>query len=234
MAGKCPILKKLIYVPIIHTSADFGSLAKDVSNKGILVLGEELWEKHLKTVDNFWDVISDYFDLLDVSGFKIYQDGMMAEGEIALKMVEDGIKCGSKNFEVILKLIKKGAVLIKTEDINLVKEERDMLLKLTKAKTRREKLIVSMKYKINKNELLKKRDEFIAKRIDMTLKQGETGIIFIGAYHNIKRYLSSGFKIYEIKDREKVKEYQKLLPFYTKNKAQFEKLSRYLVTKIDQ
>lgn len=225
-------MKKLIYVPIIHTSADLGSLAKDVSNRGILVLGEELWEKHLKTVDNFWNVISDYFDSLDVYGFKIYQDGMMVEGEIARKIVEDGIKCGSKNFEVISKLIKKGAVLIKTEEINLVKEERDMLLKLTKAKTKREKLIVSMKYKINKNELLKKRDKFIAKRIDMTLKQGETGIIFIGAYHNIKKYLSNEFKIYEIKDREKVKEYQQLLPFYTKNKVQFEKLRRYITQRV--
>jgi hypothetical protein len=225
-------LKKLIYVPIIHTSADLGSLAEDVSNRGILVLGEELWKKHLRTIDNYWNVISAYFDSLEVSGFKIYQDGMVTEGEIARKIVEDGIKCGSKNFELILKLINRGAVLIKTEDINLVKKEHDMLIRITKAKTKRDRLVLSMKYEINKNELLKKRDEFIAKRINLTLKHGETGIIFIGAYHNIERYLSNDIEIYEVKEREKVQEYQKLLPLYTKNKARFEKLSKYLVQQV--
>ena len=227
-------MRKLIYVPIIHTSADLGSLAKAVTNRGIAGLGEEFWEKHIMTIDNFWCVISDYFDSLEVSGFKIYQDGMVADGEVGRKIVEDGIKGGSKNFEIILKLIKKGAVLVETEDFNLVKKERDRLFKMSKAKTMRDKLILSMKYKLNKNELLKKRDEYIAKRIDMTLKQDETGIVFIGAYHNIKRYLSNNFEIYEIKDRVKVKEYQKLLPFYTKNKTRFEKLSRYLISPIDK
>ena len=90
-----------------------------------------------------------------------------------------------------------------------------------------------MKYRLIKNELLRKRDEFIANRINGTLNQGETGIIFIGAYHNIKKRLPEDIQIKEIKDVDKVGEYQMLLPFYKKNKERFEELGRYLVSKVE-
>lgn len=89
-----------------------------------------------------------------------------------------------------------------------------------------------IKYKLVKNRLLNKRDKFIAKRINETLNQGERGIIFIGAYHNIKKRLPKDIRIIEIKDIEKVREYQKLLPFYNKNRERFEELGRYLISRI--
>jgi len=222
-------LKTLIYVPVIHTSADLGSLAEDVTKKGIAGLGEEVWREHIKTVEGFWEVISNYFDSIDVSGMKIYQDGMVADGEVGQKIVEEGLKSGSKNYEVISKLLRKGAILVKTEDFELVKEERDRLLAITKAKLP-QKLIAFIKYKLVKNRLLNKRDEFIAKRINETLNQGEKGIIFIGAYHDIKKWLPEDIQIKEIKDADKVKEYQRLLPFYNKNRERLEELSEYLIS----
>ncbi|MBI4684689.1 MAG: hypothetical protein HY755_05780 [Nitrospirae bacterium] len=226
-------MRTLIYVPVIHTSADLGSLAGDVIKRGIADLGGEVWKEHQRTVEGLWDAISHYFDSIDISGMKIYQDGMIAEGEMGQKIVEEGIKSGSRNYEVIAKLLQKGAILIKTEDLKLVKGERDMLLAITQAKSILEKLITLMKYKLVKNRLLNKRDKFIAKRIDETLKDGETGIIFIGAYHNIKKWLPKDIQIKEIKDMDKVKEYQMLLPFYNKDQKRFEELGRYLVSKIN-
>lgn len=225
-------MKTLIYVPIIHTSADLGSLAKDVAKRGIADLGEDLWKEHRKTVDGFWDATSRYFDSIEVSGMKIYQDGMVAGGEVGQKIVEEGVKSGSKNYELVSKLLKRGAFLVKTEDFNLVKEERDRLLKLTQAKTKLEKLLGFIKYKLTKNILLKKRDKFIAKRIDETLNHSEKGILFIGAYHNIKKHLPKDIQIREIKDTQKVREYQRLLPFYDKNRERFGKLGRYLISKV--
>jgi len=213
--------------------ADLGSLASDVAKRGIASLGEEVWQKHMETVKSFWNSIARYFEKLEVSNFKVYQDGMVADGEMGQKILEEGLKSGSRNFEIILKLIKRGAVLVKTEDFALVKKERDCLVKLTKAMTRIGKLIAYLKYRLIKNELLRKRDEFIANRINGTLNQGETGIIFIGAYHNIKKRLPEDIQIKEIKDVDKVGEYQMLLPFYKKNKEQFEELSRYLVSKVE-
>jgi hypothetical protein len=213
--------------------ADLGSLASDVAKRGIASLGEEVWQKHMETVKSFWDSIARYFEKLEVSGFKVYQGGMVADGEMGQKILEEGLKSGSRNFEIILKLIKRGAVLVKTEDFALVKKERDRLVKLTKARTRIGKLIAYLKYRLIKNELLRKRDEFIANRINGTLNQGETGIIFIGAYHNIKKRLPEDIQIKEIKDVDKVGEYQMLLPFYKKNKERFEELGRYLVSKVE-
>ena len=225
-------MRKLIYVPIIHMSADLGSLAKDVNKRGIADFGEEFWERHRETISGFWDVISHYFDSIDVSDMKIYQDGMIAEGEVGQKIVEEGVKSRSKNYELISKLLKKGDILVKTEDFKLVKKERDKLLVIIQAKSVAEKLIAFIKYKLVKNILLNKRDKFIARRIDETLNQDEAGILFLGAYHYIKNRLPKDIQIIELKDRERVKEYQRLLPFYSKNKERFEELGRYLILPI--
>ena len=226
-------MKTLIYVPIIHTAADLGSLAKDVAKRGIADLGEDLWNEHRKTVDGFWDAISHYFESMDVAGVKIYQDGMVTEGEGGEKIVEEGVKQGSKNYKLVSKLIERGAVLVKTENFTLVKAEFDRLRKITQAKNLREKLLGFIKYKLTKDILLNKRDKFIAKRIDETLRHSETGILFIGAYHNVKNKLPHGFFIREIKDTKKIKEYQGLLPFYNKHKERFDELSRYLISKVE-
>jgi len=226
-------MKKLIYVPIIHMSADLGSLAKDLNRRGIADLGEELWKEHIKTVEGFWDVVSHYFDSIDIAGMKIYQDGMVAGGEVGQKIVEEGAKSGSKNYELVSELLKRGAILVKTEDFKLVKKERDRLIAITQAKSLTEKLIAFIKYKLVKNILLNKRDKFIARRIDETLNQDEKGIVFIGAYHNIKGRLPKDVRTMEIKDTEKVREYQKLIPFYNKNRERFEELGRYLISKIE-
>ena len=44
----------------------------------------EAWQKHKGAVSSFWDSIGQFFDALDVKGFKIYQDGMV--------VVADGLR----------------------------------------------------------------------------------------------------------------------------------------------
>lgn len=226
-------MRVLFYVPIIHTSADLGSLAKDVAKRGIADLGEDLWKEHRKTVDGFWDAISHYFDSEDVSRVRIYQDGMVAEGEVGEKIVEEGVKSGSKNYELVSKLLKKGAFLVKTEDFKLVKEERDRLLAITQAKSITHKLIAFIKYKLVKNRLLNKRDKSIAQRINKTLNAGERGVLFIGAFHNVRKWLARDIQVKEIKQIRKIRQYYSLLPFYPKHRDRFEELAKYLVSKVE-
>ena len=225
-------MRTLIYVPIIHTSADLGSIAEHVTKRGTADLGQELWEKHRRTVEGFWNAISDYFDSIDVDGVKIYQDGMVADGEVGQKIAEDTAKAGSKNYELILRLLQKGAVLMKTEDFKLVKREYDKLRAITEAKSMTRKILTFIKYKLAKTILLNRRDTFIAKRIDRTLEPGEKAILFIGAFHKIKNRLPKSIQIKEVKDTAKVRKYQKLLPFYNKNGKQFDELGKYLVLEI--
>jgi pheromone shutdown protein TraB len=225
-------MRKLIYVPVIHTSADLGSIAKHVTNRGIADLGQELWEKHKRTVDGFWNVVSDYFDSMDVSGVKIYQDGMVAADEVGRKIVEDTAKAGSKNYQLILRLLDKGAILVKTEDFALVKKEYDRLQAITHAKSITKKLIAFMKYKLVKTILLSKRDAYIAGRIEQTLKADEKAILFIGAFHNMKKRLLKSIQVKEVKDAVKVRKYQKLLPFCNRYGKQFDELAEYLISEI--
>ncbi len=226
-------MRNLIYVPVIHSSADLGSIAKEIARRGVAGLGEDLWEKHRQTVEGFWNAISDYFDSMDVTGVKIYQDGMVAEAEVALQIARDTAKAGSINYQLILRLLEKGAVLMKTEDFKLVKKEYDKLRAITEAKTTVKKIGEFLKYKLTKTSLLNKRDAFIAQKIDQTLKPDEKAILFIGAFHDIRKKLPKSINIQEIKDADKVKNYQKLLPFYHRNSREFDELGKYLMLKID-
>ena len=225
-------MRTLLYVPIIHTSADLGSLAEEVHRKGLENFGENMWRDHLRTIDGFWDALFLYFDSIHVSGAKIFQDGMFADGDVGLNIIQEGEKAGSKNHRLVSKLLQRGAILMKTEDFNLVKKERDRLLKMIRAKTTAEKIFGLFMYKLTKKTLLRQRDEYIAQKIDRALQEGETGILFIGAYHQIKPRLPRDIKIKEIKETRKIKEYQSLLPFYHKNRKRFEDLSGYLISKI--
>jgi hypothetical protein len=225
-------MRTLIYVPVIHTSADLGSIAEDVAKRGITSLGEEIWAKHKKTVDGFWNAISEYFDSLDVKGMKIYQDGMVGEGEMGQKIVEDAAKAGSKNYQLVLRLLEKGAVLVKTEDFKLVKKEYDRLCAIIQAKSITRKMIAFIKYKLVKTILLNKRDVFIAERIDQTLKPDEQAILFIGAFHKIKKRIPKSIQVREVKDVNKVKRYQKLLPFSSKYQKQFDELGEHLMSEV--
>ena len=225
-------MRTLIYVPVIHTSSDLGSLAKEVNKRGMRDLGPDMWREHLKTVEGLWDSLVRYFEYKDEWQAKIYQDGMVAEGEIGQRIIEDGIKTGSRNYELVSRLINRGAILVRTERFNLVREERDRLLAITQAESITQKLFAYFKYKLLKNRLLNKRDRFIAQRIDETLNEGEKGILFIGAYHHVKEYLPSDIQIKEIKDVCKVREYQRLFPYYHRHKKRLEELTQYLISKV--
>ncbi len=227
-------MRTLLCVPIIHTSADLGSLAPEVHRRGLENFGEDTWRDHLETIDGFWDALSAYFDSIPVSGAKIFQDGMIADGELGLKIVQEVEKAGSKNHRLISRLLQKGAILMRTEDFALVKKERDHLLKIIQAKTTVRKFLALIVYKLSKKRLLRQRDASIAQRIDQALGEGETGILFIGAYHNIMPRLARDIRIQEIRDVRKIREYQSLLSSYPKHQKRFAGLSRYLISKVGE
>jgi len=226
-------MRTLLYVPIIHTSADLGSLAKDVTRRGVAGLGEDLWTQHRIAVEGFWKAIAVWFDSVNVSGMKLYQDGMITDGEVGQKIVEAGVKAGSQNYELVDRLLRRGALLVKTEDFALVKQERDRLLAMTQTPSTTRKLIAFLKYQFVKKRLLEKRDRFIAEQIAKTLPEAQTGILLIGAYHTVRPQLPADIQVQEVKDIQKVREYQKLLPFYRTHKERFEALGRYLVAPVE-
>jgi hypothetical protein len=200
---------KLYLVPILHMSADMGSLASALDETAKAEFGQEVWQKHKGAVSSFWDSIGQFFDATDVKDFKIYQDGMVANGADGLRIIREGISQGSKNYEIIGKLLQRGAVLVKTEDLVLVKQEYAYIAKIAHSKSLKEKEVWALRYKVAQSRLLRQRDDFIAKRIEVTLGEGDTGILFIGAYHDILSRLPDDIQVVQVKDIAKVREYQK-------------------------
>ena len=223
-------MRQLYLVPIIHTSPDMGSLAWALEEGATAGLGRELWQKHKEIVSAFWDSIAQFFDSLDVNGFKLYQDGLVADGADGLRIVRKGMSQGSKNYEILGKLLEKGAILVKTEDIALVKQEHAYVTKIARSKSLKEKELTALRYKLAQGRLLQQRDDFIVKRIRETLGEGETGILFIGAYHNILSKLPHDIQVSQIKDIAKVREYHKALAHPKRDSLRFHQLAEYLVS----
>ncbi len=224
-------MRTLLYIPIIHSGADMGSMAAEISRKGVEEFGKDFWETHISTVNKYWEGIAHYCQNLEIGakGLKIYQDGMVADGEIAVRIIEDSLKAGSKNYEIISGLVNRGAVVVRTEELWMVKKELEMLKTIPTSGALIIKLIRIFRFKILQSKLLKQRDKFIAGRIAETLGNDETGIIFLGAYHNILKYLPGDISVKEVKEIRKIKEYQKLLPAQSREKLRFKALSEYLM-----
>jgi len=222
-------VRELLYVPIIHMEPDLGSAASPIASKSASLFGEKRWAKHKESVARFWESIADFFATVDASTLKIYQDGLPADGTLGKRIIEEGAKRGSKNHQIVLNLMTRGAEIRKTEDTSLLQEEYEYITGLTHSKSVAEKTIASNKYKLRKNQLTKERDKFIAKTIDETLKEDETGALFMGSYHDILRYLPKDITVTQVKDQEKINAYFKALVSGGERKK-FEQLAEYLAS----
>ncbi|MCX6280253.1 MAG: hypothetical protein NT004_19485 [Bacteroidetes bacterium] len=227
-------MRTLIYVPILHSNADLGSLGRALNTISFSESEKNKLQKHNDTINGYWDAIEYWFENIDISvkGIKIYQDGMFVEGEIAMKIIDEGIKSGSKNSVIVSKLIGRGAILIKTEDFKMVKDEYDGLQSIIKSKNIISKGIQLFRYRILKPIFLIRRDKFITCRIAETLGQNETGILFIGAFHNIAKRLPKDIKVIELKEIAKIRKYQKSIQFDSKiEPLQLDQLTQYMINK---
>lgn len=225
-------MRKLIYVPIIHVSADLGEVASEIDKRAGSSFGKEDWKKHKEAISGFWDSIARYFFSMEVKDFKIYQDGMVADGEMGMKIVSEGEKKGSNNYKIVSRLVKRGAQLVRTEDFSLVKKEYDYIIKITKAKKIVKKIMAALNYRFHKKKLLRERDESIAETIDKTLGEGETGILFLGAHHKIVSKLPEDIDIMEVKKRDIINKYQKAF-LSKRDKEKLDKLAEYLSSPVE-
>lgn len=192
-------MRKLIIQQIVHMPADMGSMKQVLKEKAIEKLGKEKWEENLKKIKEFWDKVEQAIEKLDLdyTKVKIYQDGMPVSGELALKIVNETAEKGSRNYQIIKKMIEKGAAIQETESKELLLKEYEHVKEFTSAEEGKKQAALK-EYKNAKDELIKKRDEFIANKIDETLEQGETGFLFIGAHHKVKDELADDIEIVEL------------------------------------
>jgi len=211
--------------------SDLGSIAPSVDKRSAEICGKMRWEKHKQIVATFWDQIEEYFKKLNAGNLKIYQDGLMVAGDLGQKIIKEGAGRGSRNYLIVLDLIKRGAEIRKTEDIALLKEEYNRILKLAQTKSPLEKTTTYIGYGLHKDRLMEKRDQFIGNTINETLKDAEKGVLFIGAFHDALSHLAEDIHVEEVKNPKKVRDYFRTL-ISGGDQERFEQLSEYLVSKV--
>ncbi|MCX7424364.1 MAG: hypothetical protein NTW96_01800 [Planctomycetia bacterium] len=192
-------MRQLIHIPIIHSAADLGSLSDPVRARYEQVLGPDGWSQRQRAIDRFWVAIGGRVRRLrlEEKHARVYQDGLPVCG-FEEKIVRELARAGSPNHQLIVELLDKGAELMGTEDPRLLIEEYELQKQAIPAaglsdRQRRE-------HRDRADRLLNARDEFIARRIDDTLADGETGILFLGASHRLDALGPTDVRVVELDD----------------------------------
>ncbi|MGA2060236.1 MAG: hypothetical protein ABSG67_07115 [Thermoguttaceae bacterium] len=183
-------MRKLILIPIIHTSVDLGSLSESVKAHYLKRFGPSLWNQREEIVTKLWNDIQEKVNVLDIDYKKtrIYQDGLPVCG-FEREIVKELAKAGSRNHQFISELAGKGAELVGTEDPQLLIEEYQF------HQHEKDKSLSNQEIIEQAARLLEARDRFIAKRIDETLQAGETGLLFLGAAHRLDMADSTDIRV---------------------------------------
>ncbi|UUX93040.1 hypothetical protein [Methanoplanus endosymbiosus] len=192
--------KKLLIIPIIHSEEELGSLKDRISGIKEEKLGSEVHKKQIEEVHKLWrdiaGTISEIMQIIKPEKIQIFQDGMPAGGETGEKIVRECAANRSINYVILAEMINSGAEIEQTESPQYLKEEYDIIREIFSAKSPEEQNKLSLKYREKLHGLGINRDRFIAERINSSLKEGYTGILFIGATHNITPGLSDEINYY--------------------------------------
>jgi hypothetical protein len=185
--------RKLVYIPIVHTLADMGTLGAAVRGMKLSALGRQGVSRHADVVEKMWAQIESVVANLPVTpgDVRVYQDGLpVCRHE--LEIVSELASAGNRNHGLLLKLQARGATLMGTESPELLVEEYQLAAAaFAPGATVRTRI----RQKQTRDRLLERRDRYIAARINATLGPGESGILFMGMLHQVARYLDPDIEV---------------------------------------
>ena len=175
--------RTLIYYPILHSMEDLGQFKEIVRRASIEKSGLKSVEQKAAAISQLWRNIEKSIQDLSLTGriVRLYQDGLALCGK-EKEIVKDMVKQRSANYLLLSKLMAKGMILMGTESPALLLKEYEA----AKRQLKNQRNVLNEAYDQN---LLEQRDQFIADRIDQTLNDKETGIVFLGVLHNLEKYL---------------------------------------------
>jgi hypothetical protein len=89
----------------------------------------------------------------------------------------------------------RGATIMGTESLELLMEEYALVKRIWDIPDLLKRSRVEASQKASFDSLLKRRDQFIARRINDTLNPGETGILFLGMLHSVGDKLGGDIRV---------------------------------------
>jgi len=179
--------RRLIWIPIIHTESDLGSLYEPIRRLYVRKAGAKGWTQRAKAVDQMWATIREEIEGLDLNYEKVrlYQDGLPTCGREA-QLVRQIAQAGSVNHQILVDLMEKGAALTGTESPKLLLEEYELVRQHLKSADGGAGGPSAPRLRRLSKEMLDRRDRYIADRIGRTLRTGETGLVFLGLLHSLR------------------------------------------------
>ena len=186
----------LIYIPIIHTQADMGALSPAIQRLKVKELGRKGWERNVRQVNKLWAQIEQAIEglALPYQRVRLYQDGLPVCGR-EVEIVTELAKAGSRNHGLLHRLLEKGATIMGTESSELLVEEYQLSKEDFASGKPKFATPEEPRRKALRDSLLKRRDEYIAGRINETLRAGETGLIFLGMLHSLGSWLDKDIQV---------------------------------------
>jgi hypothetical protein len=187
--------RTLIYLPIVHTQSDMGALQESVARATLEKMGRAGLARKTAAIDKIWTEIEAAIEPLPLSfdRVRLYQDGLPVCGREA-EIVTELAQAGSRNHQLLLRLMAQGAVLMGTESGDLLVQEYQLARQSLTTRPPRAAGMAASRRALSE-ALLQRRDQFMAQRINDTLKYGETGILFLGMLHSLERYLNPDVKV---------------------------------------
>jgi hypothetical protein len=187
--------RTLVYLPIVHTQADMGALKESVARATLEKVGRAGLARKTAAIDKIWTEIEAAIEALALSfeRVRLYQDGLPVCGR-EVEIVTELAQAGSRNHQLLLRLMAQGAVLMGTESGDLLVQEYQLARQSLTTRPPRAAGVAASR-RVLSDTLLQCRDQFMAQRINDTLKDGETGILFLGMLHSLERYLNPDVKV---------------------------------------
>ncbi len=192
-------MRALIYIPIVHSEVDLGTMAGEVRRRFEETFGAAEWTRRFASVDAMWDGLRAKLRALPLAGpqTRLYQDGLPVCGRES-EISRDLAAQGSRNHQLLVELMERGASLMGTESPELMVREYRRIQQLVQASRSHAPDSLLEELKREGETLLHERDVFIAERIDATLREGETGILFLGLLHRVDELLDGKLEVRQL------------------------------------
>ncbi len=195
-------VRKLHIIPIVHSSADLGELAPQVADAKSKLLSDRAFDANTGSVRAFWSGLRQAIENWDVDyrSLVLFQDALPVaaddRGEMEQRIVADLAAQGSQNHQILQWLIDRGARLVGTESADLLLQEYRLAKEtLQSALEEFEDAPASAAADDRAGELLARRDEFIAARINSVLDDSSIGVLFLGLMHCLDGKLDADIEV---------------------------------------
>jgi hypothetical protein len=180
----------------LHSQADMGALGQSIYRSHLRRMGKTVLKRKASAIDRIWADIESALERLHLVYRKVrlYQDGLPVCGR-ELDIVQDLARSGSRNHQLLLRMIEKGATLMGTEAAELLIKEYELYKSILDSGNTSPVPKMEPPQKSLSESILKARDRYIAQRINQTLCAGETGTLFLGMLHAPEPFFSEDIQL---------------------------------------